>query len=58
MLFYLNETILAIIAIFLLVILIACLITWTLKNDEKRAEEMFAMEKTILKLRRCAELKL
>ena len=58
MLFYLNETILAIIAIFLLVVLIACLITWTLKNDEKRVEEMFAMEKTILKLRHCAELKL
>ena len=58
MLFYLNETILAVIAIFLLVILIACLITWTLKNDEKRIDEMFAMEKTILKLRRCAELKL
>ena len=58
MLFYLNETILAVIAIFLLVILIACLITWTLKNDEKRMDEWFAMEKTILKLRRCAELKL
>lgn len=58
MFFYLNETILAIIAIFLLVILIACLITWTLKNDEKRMNEWFAMEKTILKLRRCAELKL